>query len=300
MVKYFYFLFLTASFAQVSDYAYTGAEATAMAGAIVSEKGGNWSIFHNPAGMTEIKGMHFSACSGKLYGFNWMPSNNLIGILPLPLIGKFGFALQEFEVNYGGTTLSKEQTLSISQGFGLQHDKNSRLSIGYTANFIRWDLGKSAGPSGDGSDGFELGRINSVSVDFGVLASLRKQYRFGVFLKNINSGAVGKGITREILPQRINTGITYMPMTELATSIVAEHLLGKEDLQIKGAIRYNLNTHIIIYSGVQFNPNRIGFGFKLHFGNQNNLVGNNLTITYSILSHPILPMTQQISVGFNL
>ncbi|SVD36152.1 uncharacterized protein METZ01_LOCUS389006, partial [marine metagenome] len=46
MQKYLYFFLLTASFAQVSDYTYTGSQASAMAGAIVSEKGGNWSIFH--------------------------------------------------------------------------------------------------------------------------------------------------------------------------------------------------------------------------------------------------------------
>ena len=69
MQKYLYFFLLTASFAQVSDFAYTGAEVSAMAGAVVAEKGNNWSIFHNPAGLTEIDGTHFSAGGGNLYNF---------------------------------------------------------------------------------------------------------------------------------------------------------------------------------------------------------------------------------------
>ena len=71
-------------------------------------------------------------------------------------------------------------------------------------------------------------------------------FSFGVFLKNINSGALGKGITRQVLPRRINAGITYMPIAGLSTSIVSEHLLGRDDLQIKGAMRYNVNSFLEI------------------------------------------------------
>ncbi|HIF29183.1 MAG TPA: hypothetical protein EYQ40_11790, partial [Candidatus Marinimicrobia bacterium] len=186
MPKFLFLFILSFSFAQtVSDYAYTHAKVAAMAGAVVAETGSNWSIFHNPAGITEIEGTHLSAGSGNLFGFKWLPTYNLGGTAPLPVIGKIGFAFQQLETKYSGKTLSKEQTLSIAQGFDLQHDKNSRLAIGYTANFVQWDLGKSAGISGDGSEGFELGSINSITIDFGVLASLHEKYRFGVFLKNI-------------------------------------------------------------------------------------------------------------------
>ncbi len=293
MFKFYFILLFTPLLTQtISDYAYTHAEVAAMAGAVVAEAGSNWSIFHNPAGITEVDGTHLSAGSGKLYGFNWLPIINLSGTAPLPIIGKIGFAYQQLETKYGGTTLSKEQTLSIAQGFELQHDKNSRLAIGYTANFVQWDLGRSAGVSGDGSDGLDLGSINSITIDFGVLASLREKYRFGVFLKNINSGALGKGMTRQVLPQRINVGITYMPMAGLATSIVSEHLLGRDDMQIKAAIRYNLNSNIELYTGAQSNPNRFGMGATFTFTNQ--------SISYGLLTHPVLPITHQFNIGIIL
>ena len=292
MRKYYYILLFSTSFAQVSDYAYRGSEALAMAGAIVSETGSNWSIFHNPAGLTEISRAQFSAGGGKLYGFNWLPSYYLNGFIPLPIIGEIGFALQQLETKYDGTTLSKEQTISVAQGFNLQHDKNSHLAIGYTANFIQWNLGKSAGFSGDGSDGLELGSVNSVTIDLGVLASLREKYRFGVFLKNINSGALGKGMSRQVLSKRINVGITYMPIKSLSTSIVSEHLLGRDDLQIKGAIRYNLNPYLEIYTGAQSNPNRFGIGATFTLNQQ--------FISYGLLTHPVLPMTHQFDIGISL
>ena len=293
MPKFLFLFILSFSFAQtVSDYAYTHAKVAAMAGAVVSESGNNWSIFHNPAGITEVDGIHLSAGSGNLFGFKWLPTYNLGGTAPLPVIGKIGFAFQQLETKYSGKTLSKEQTLSLAQGFDIQHDKNSRLAIGYTANFVQWDLGRSAGVSGDGSDGLELGSINSITIDFGVLASLREKYRFGVMLKNINSGALGKGMARQVLPRRINVGITYMPMKGLATSIVSEHLLGRDDMQIKAAIRYNLNSNLEIYVGAQSNPNRFGMGATFTLKQQ--------SVSYGLLTHPVLPMTHQFNLGLSL
>ena len=293
MFKFYFILLFTPLLTQtISDYAYTHAEVAAMAGAVVAETGSNWSIFHNPAGITEGDGLQISLGGGKLYGYDWLPISNLSFTTPIPGIGTIGFAFQQLKTKYSGKTLSKEQTLSIAQGFNLQHDKNSSLAIGYTANFVQWELGKSAGVSGDGSDGLELGSINSITIDFGVLASLREKYRFGVFLKNINSGALGKGMTRQVLPRRINTGITYMPMQGLATSIVSEHLLGRDDMQIKAAIRYNLNSNLEIYAGAQSNPNRFGMGATFTLNTQ--------SISYGLLTHPVLPMTHQFNIGLSL
>jgi len=293
MIKLYCILLFTPLFTQVvSDNAYTHAEVSAMAGAVTAESGSNWSIFHNPAGITELNGLQVALGGGKLYGYDWLPARNVSYTTPIPMIGTVGFAFQQLKTKYSGKTLSTEQTLSIAQGFDLQHDNNSRLSIGYTANFVQWDLGKSAGLSGDGSDGLELGSINSITIDFGALASLREKYRFGVFIKNINSGALGRGVTRQVLPRRINAGITYIPTTDLATSIVSEHLLGRDDMQIKGAIKFTLNPYIKIYAGAQSNPNRFGLGATITSTNQ--------SISYGLLTHPVLPITQQINIGIIL
>ena len=111
-------------------------------------------------------------------------------------------------------------------------------------------------------------------------------------MKNINSGALGKGITRQVLPRRINAGITYIPMTCLATSIVSEHLLGRDDMQIKGAVKYTLNPHIKIYAGAQSNPNRLGVGATLALNRQ--------SVSYGLLTHPVLPITHQFNIGIAL
>ena len=133
---------------------------------------------------------------------------------------------------------------------------------------------------------------DTITIDIGALASLREKYRFGVFIKNVNSGALGKGITRQILPRRIDMGMTYNPIWNLSTSITAERLLGRDDLQVKGAIRYGLNLYLEICAGAQSNPNRFGIGVKLILKRQ--------SLSYGLLTHPVLPITHQMNLDITL
>ena len=295
MSKIYFFLLIGNLFSQyISDNSYSSAESSAMVGAIVAEDGNSWSIFQNPAGIVEIKdkGFLFGVSSSNLYGYEWLPSKNLTFTTKVPLIGKLSFAFQQFETKYNKITLSEEQVISFGKGFYLQNDNNSHLSIGYTANFINWSLAKSAGLSGDGSDGLILNDASSISVDLGLLSSLREKYRFGVHFKNIASSAIGKGISRQILPRRINVGITYLPSPTLSTSFVSEYLLGQDNMQIKLAFKYRLNSNFILFTGAQSNPNRFGIGLKI--------VLEQKFISYSLLSHPVLPTTHQFNLGFSL
>ena len=293
MYKHIYFIIsISLSICQISDLSYSGAEVSAMSGAVVSIESDDHTIFHNPAGMTEINTSQFSSGGGKLYGYNWLTYYYLTAIIQIPLIGKTGVGIQQLDTKYNGISLSSEDVISFAKGFNLQLDKNSHLSVGYTANLIMWNMANSAGVSGDGSDGLELGSSNTFTIDFGVLGSLRNKYRFGVFIKNLNSGAIGKGITRQILTKKINTGITYIPIEGLYTSIATEYILGYEELQIKGSMQYRLNSLLTIYTGAQAKPNRFGIGTKFTF--------NKYNICYSLLTHPILPITHQIKIGLIL
>ena len=279
-------------FSQVSDNAYLTTESSAMVGSNVAELGSSISIFNNPAGLSDVENIQLSTGGGNLYGFSWLPSYYFSVNAPIPGLGKVAVGFQQLKTQSGSATLSIEQTLSLGHGFNLQKDKNSQLSVGLVTNYIQWDLGESAGISGDGSDGLNLGTLNTITIDLGFIASLRNKYRCGVHIKNINSGAIGKGMTRTVLPRRLNAGITYSPISQLSTSISMERLLGNSDIQIKGGLRYSLNSMIDFMMGAQANPNRFGFGAKFKFINQ--------TLTYGLLTHPVLPMTHQLSLGLSL
>jgi hypothetical protein len=292
MNKIIILLLASLVFTQVSDNAYVTTESLAMVGSNVAEFGSSNSIFNNPAGLSDLESIHLSAGGGNLYGFSWLPSYYFSMNAPIPVLGNISLGYQQLKTKTGSATLSTESSLSIGQGINLQKDKNSQLSFGVVANYTQWDLGKSAGMSGDGSDGLNLGTLNTVTIDLGFIATLRHKYRCGVYIKNINSGAIGRGMTRTVLPRRLNAGVTYLPISTLSTSISMERLLGDSDIQIKGGLQYSLNSMINLMIGAQANPNRFGIGAKFKFINQ--------TVTYGLITHPVLPITHQLSLGLIL
>jgi hypothetical protein len=292
MKKITLLLFASFIYTQVSDNSYLTTESSAMVGSNVAGFGSSNSIFNNPAGLSDVEDIQLLTGGGNLYGFSWLPSYYISVNAPIPVLGKVAFGLQQLKTQNGSVILSTEQTLSVGHGFNLQKDKNSHLAIGYTANFMQVGYGKSAGVSGDGSDGLDLGKLNTITIDVGFIASLRNKYRCGVYIKNINSGAIGSGMTRTVLPRRLNAGITYLPISTLSTSISMERLLGDSDIQIKGGLQYSLNSMVELMMGAQANPNRFGIGAKFKFINQ--------TLTYGLLTHPVLPMTHQLSLGLSL
>ena len=289
MKKITLLLFASFIYTQVSDNAYLTTESSAMVGSNVAGFGSSNSIFNNPAGLSDVEDIQLSTGGGNLYGFSWLPSYYFSVNAPIPVLGNVSFGFQQLKTESGMATLSTEQTITIGHGFNLQKDKNSQLSFGAVANYVQWDLGESAGASGDGSDGLNLGLLNTVTIDIGFIASLRDKYRCGVYIKNINSGAIGKDMTRTVLPRRLNAGVTYLPISTLSTSISMERLLGDNDIQIKGGLQYSLNSMINLMMGAQANPNRFGIGAKFKFINQ--------TLTYGLLTHPVLPITHQLSLG---
>ena len=287
-------LILLSSFiiTQVSDNAYLTTESSAMVGSNVAGFGSSNSIFNNPAGLSDVDDIQLSTGGGNLYGFSWLPSYYFSVNAPIPVLGNVSFGFQQLKTKSSSVvTLSTEQTLSVGRGFNFQKDKNSQLSFGMVANYVQWDLGQSAGMNGDGTDGLNLGLLNTVTIDLGFIASLRNKYRCGVYIKNINSGAIGIGMTRTVLPRRLNVGVTYLPISALSTSISMERLLGDNDIQIKGGLQYSLNSMIHLMMGAQANPNRFGIGAKFKFINQ--------TLTYGLLTHPVLPITHQLSLDFS-
>ena len=275
----------------ITDYAYTGFDGTSLCGAVVANKGGSWSLYHNPAGLSETDEIQVTFSFAKLFNQTFLPYNNADIIIPLEKIGNFGISIQQMSVSYRGSILSSEKSIGISQGFFMLKDMNSMMSLGYSIHFMNWDLGQSAGVSGDGSDGINLGSDNTVGVDIGLQASLREKYRVGIFIKNINQPQIGKGLSAQPLARRLSIGTSYYPIDGVMTSLVLDRLLGGS-IQIKYGMQYKLSNIITMNIGAQSNPNRLGAGVDINASGMN--------LNYSILTHHVLPATHQFSMGFVL
>ena len=100
MHSYIYLLFITISFSQISNYLVVNTQATGMAGAVVAEEGNSWSLFFNPAGISEIENSFISIEGSKLYSYNWLSYYNINGYFSLPVLGKVGLAFQQLETKY--------------------------------------------------------------------------------------------------------------------------------------------------------------------------------------------------------
>ena len=286
-----FILFCTFSLSQVSsDYVFSGTHTSALAGANTSSNSVQKSFQHNPAILSEMKQQFVRIDYFNLYNVDFLEYQLFNGLIKLPALGEIGLHIEQSSVEHLNRKMSTEQLIGISKGYTLQKDRNSSLLLGLSLNYFLVSLGKSAGVFGDGITGsIDKSTASEIGIDLGIIATLRDKYRFGAFLKNINSPQIGDGISSQYLPRRLSLAVTYIPVDELSTTFELENELGK-DLQVQVGIEYNIHSSLLLMVGIQSNPNRMGFGLSFEL--------NGIEISWSILSHQILPATQSFSIGY--
>lgn len=250
-----------------------------------------WALLINPAGLSRLEWIEVVSGFYKPYGLSFYSSQ--IGVLAVP-VGKLGtvaIGYQGCSSDYSGNSLTSESAYSISHGFYLQKDIISTLSIGYTLNLYQIDYGQSAGPSGDGSDGINLGSGYGFGIDLGVQGSLHERSWIGLFAKNVNSPEMGSALSSSRLPRSLAVGFGYEPYYGLKTNFLIFQAIGGHKTQYRAGIEYRVMPWLIMRTGVNTEPNRIGFGFGI------NKWG--LLMDYAFVSHPVLPETHQFSLGYS-
>ena len=106
--------------------------------------------------------------------------------------------------------------------------------------------------------------------------------------KYINSPKLGKGSSITYLPRRMNLELGYKPFKELSTSFGLQRILGDKESSFKFGFEYLLTKYFTVRSGVQINPNRFGGGFVYRT--------DNVELSYSMLTHSVLPMTDVFNI----
>jgi len=293
------FLFLISfSFTQVfSTYDYVDSKATAMSGAVTSGPGGSWSIFHNPAQLSELNNVGFINGYSKIYNLNFLQYYT-IGLF----CNSYAINFEKLATNINGEELSSESVIGLSKGINFYKDKQSKLQGGIRLNLYQYNLGQSSGMEGDGSLGSSLGSDSGFGVDIGFQGVLHNKYYIAYYLQNINSPSIGYGLGTD-LPKSISIGLSYRPYEDLLTSLDFNQLSGHTDSEIRFGIEYIITENLVLRTGIQSNPNRFSGGFAYQFPilkNQFQKPFPNLEIAYSFITHHIMPTTHQISVGFTL
>lgn len=270
--------------AQVFTDQWTGAAAGAAAGgAQVAVNRSLWSHSYNPAGLAHVENMGagFAFNSPGSYGFATLSMFSAA----LPLNEKWGSLSLHgdmLRVKNGDAVLSSENALGISHGVHLLKDLRSSLSLGYTLNLLFANYGTSAGLSGDGSDGIDLGGVAGLGVDVGLQASLRDRTWMGVALKNINAPKFGGSESESVALRKFVVGLGYSPYYGLVSSFEVEKVFGR-DVQYRAGLEYALMEWFTLRAGISTYPSQLTLGF----GVQKSLI----KVDYAFVSHPVLSGT---------
>ncbi len=285
----FIFHLLSCSHAQVtSDRSYYGARNLALAGSAVAAQIDAWAAFNNPSGLAWINSISGAIGYDRGFSQDFLPHSTAVAVLPVGRFGTAGIYLDRSSVSYSGNTLASELALSFCHGFFLQKDGNSTLALGYNLKYLSVDYGTSAGVSGDGSDGIDLGKSQTLGLDVGFTATLRERHRVAARAYNLNRPQLGQANYAVDLPWTIQVGVAYSPYDLVWTTAALNRTAG-HPTQYSAGLEYRVLDNLKLLAGVQSNPNRLGLGSSIEMLSFN--------ISYGLLTHPVLPLTHQFSLG---
>ena len=249
------------------------------------------SIFLNPATLTTVESGFVMAATQHVFNQKFLAHNVLTTGFMLPKnLGSLGLSFESMNVSYRDENLVGETAVGLSHAFNLQKDSISALNLGYTLKYLSVDYGQSAGVSGDGSDGMDLGSSAAFGVDLGFQATLSKRHWLGVVVHNVNRPQIGSGATTSMLPSDVQAGFSYAPTRQVITSFALVSGPGFAP-EFHAGLEYELNPYLTLRSGIQSQPNRFGTGFSFH--------ARGIGLDYALVTHPVLPATHQLSIAYD-
>ncbi len=268
--------------AGVFDSRYPSARATAMGNATVALHSDVWAPYYNPAGLANLQSIQAASAVQRLFNQPFL-QNAFFGAA-LPISSKYGVVAVNFEffgVRYNGSTLSRENTFTLSHGFYLMNDIHSSLSFGYNLRYYYWDLGQSV-------ENRKLGASGAFGLDLGFQGTLYHRIYGGVYAYNINAPTMGK-YTKHDLPQRVVVGAGYRPISSVMTSVSLDKTIGF-DTQVLGGFEFRPVPWLALRLGAGTQPNRVSAGFGIQF--------KGFVLDYSFQNHPVLPETHKIGLMY--
>ena len=280
------------SFGQVTtDTPYKSAAMGALMGSNIAYSADGSSLLLNPASIGNVEDGTVLASTQRIYNQSYLPHSILATVLDLPSgVGKLGLSFESMSVSYQDRTLSGETALGLSHAFNLREDRISSLNMGYTLKYLSIDYGQSAGATGDGSDGMDLGSSSAFAVDLGFQATLSKRHWLRGVAHNINRPMIGSGSAAFNLHRDIQAGFSYAPTQQVVTSFMLVSSPGF-DTELHAGLEYGLNAYFTLRAGIQSQPNRFGTGFSFN--------AKGIALDYALLTHPVLPATHQLSLAYD-
>lgn len=269
-------LLLSAAFEDMES----GARPEAVGGAFTAVSDDASAIHFNPAGLSSIGEMEFSALYKNLYG---IVNNGTFNFVLPTYLGTVGFSFQNIfvkgeyttvdEENLGEKTLESEKAITLSYGRAL----NKNLSFG--CNFIGYQLTQA-----------RFGSASAFGVDLGFLANVYEKWRLGFFTHNLNSPTLGVE-KKHNLPRLLTLGLSFTPYDGVVSSVDFSKEVGK-DTRLSFGQEFRILEGFTLRAGLSTLPVKASFGVGFFI--------RNFEIDYSVVNHEVLPLTHIFGVSYSM
>jgi hypothetical protein len=225
-----------------------------------------WSILNNPGGLGYLEKMNVLA--GYENKYNISGFNSLVAAFSTDLpLGAISVSAFKF-----GDDLYNEQIYSVGYG-----NKFGIAGLGIRLNYNQYHID-------------EFGSKGVLSLDFGGIAEISEQLRFGAYIRNINQAQLAE-LYDERIPTYLNAGLAYLPNEKITISIEAEKELENDPI-LRMGMEYIFHKKFAVRTGVRTNAftNYFGLGF----------IGQKLYIDYALTNHSVLGLSHQLGLAYTI
>lgn len=249
-----------------TDHPPMGGRGFGLAGATVTLQD-EWALFNNIGALRSLQ-----------HPMTFISFQNLYSIPALNHLG-LGIAFPyKKEVTVGGSLYRFGDAYYnlFEGGIGIAH-QIQKVSLGIKINYHQIAVQ-------------EMGVRRNIIVEFGGLAKISDRLYAGAHIYNLTQAKVSKE-PRELIPLIMKAGISFRPFEKLVLTAETEKWLTAKPL-FKGAIEYSVIPKLKLRAGCSLKPDvfHAGIGFR----------DEKLSIDYGISTHPVLGLSQQLSLTYIL
>ncbi|MBI3193990.1 MAG: hypothetical protein HYZ34_05895 [Ignavibacteriae bacterium] len=242
-----------------------GARQRAIGGAFVGLSDDVWSIYYNPAGLSDIKHLQVSVFySPQTFGLSELSNGALAGMVPTNF-GNFGLGI----TNYG-FDLYRELALSASYS-----KKISEIRFGLNLNYQNVNMRN-------------YGSTGVVGFDVGFLISVHHQVKIGLAATNVNAPSIGAN--DEQLARTFSVGVSYIPIQEL--SLMLDYVKEmKQPASPRFGFEYWLIESVAFRAGISDEPTSYSTGIGVRY--------SMIEVDYAFYTHQEFGLTHQATILFS-
>ena len=252
-------LLITNTFAQFNP----GARQISLSNSDVALSNDVFSLFNNPAGLSQLNwreiGIYYSPAP---FGLSELANGYVAYVEP------FDFG----SVAIGGMTYGFDLYRETKLLLGYSYNYENKFFAGVAINYHTFSIKN-------------YGNTGILYLNFGGLAYVTDQIRWGFSITNINRASVGN--EDDQIPMIFSTGFSYNIINSMSLNLAIE-----KDIRYKPSLQYGIEYNIIKYLslrlGFQNKPARYSAGVGINY--------SIISLDYSFFTHQDLGLTHQAGI----